>query len=168
MDYKDIPGYEGLYRLYMDGRVWSYRTKRFLIKNVDRNGYFRYTLARNGKVKNQALHRWLYLTFVGEIPKTHQINHKDGVKQNNELDNLELVTCKENINHAWGIGLARRRHGVQMGSSKLTENDIPKIRQLSKQGLSSREIGGMFNVASTTILAIINERTWKEVVDEKK
>lgn len=163
MKHKDIPGYEGLYRLYEDGRVWSYRAKRFLTVGIDRDGYRRFTVCVNHKVKNQALHRWLYITFVGNIEEGKQINHKDGNKLNNALSNLELVTPKENTNHAWGIGLARKRFGSETSMAKLTENDIPKIIKMYNDGFKQGEIAEMFGIDQSNISRIVSKNTWTHV-----
>lgn len=163
MKHKDLAGYSGEYRIYEDGRIWSYKTKRFLKKQLDKDGYYRYTVCRGGKVKNMTLHRWLYLSFVGDIPKDNQINHKDGVKTNNNLNNLEVCTPKENTLHAWGTGLARRRVGSTMHSSKLTENDIPKIFELSKQGYTNKHIAELFCVDASNISKILHKNTWLHV-----
>ena len=65
-------------------------------------GYLRATI---GGV-NKGVHQWVYLTFVGDIPEGMQVNHIDENKHNNRLDNLNLMTPKENIR--WGTGIARK------------------------------------------------------------
>lgn len=82
---------------------------RKLIKH--HNGYYRVTVGN----KNYTIHRLVYETFVCKIPKGYEINHKDGNKANNRLDNLEMVTHKENITHAMEVlktGSRKRRNPV--------------------------------------------------------
>lgn len=163
MKYKDIPGYEKRYRIYEDGRIWSYRSKRFLRQFIDNDGYIRHTLCVNNKRKNQTLHRWIYLAFIGDIPKGKQVNHKDGNKINNSIENLEVMTHQQNVVHAWENGLQKRRVGSKMWSSKLKEKDIQKIRSLYKKGHSQKEIGEMFGITQSNISHIVNSNTWSHV-----
>jgi len=163
MKSKDIVGYEGVYKIFEDGKVWSYRRKRFIKTPKDKDGYRRATLCLDRKVKNMTMHRWLYQTFVGEIPKTHQINHKDGNKLNNKLENLELVTPKENTIHAWKHGLSNKQLGIKCSASKLKDKDIRKIRELYSQGTSQNKIAEILNVHQTNIHYILIGKTWSHV-----
>lgn len=152
MKYKDIEGYEGLYRLYEDGRCWSYRNRKFLVKNLNQDGYYTYTLSKDNVVKNRPLHRWLYLTFVGPIPADRQINHKDGVKTNNALDNLEVVTAQENTRHAWQMGLARRIYPLdKKPSRRRLRSDAKKVYEMRREGMPKEELAGLFGMAPADI-----------------
>lgn len=96
------------YEVYEDGRIWSYKTKRFLKPKTEKNGYQRVALSDNeGKQKWYLLHRVVYEAVTGEpIPEGYEINHISEVKTENMITNLELVSHKENIN--FGSGIARR------------------------------------------------------------
>ncbi len=163
MKCKDINGYEGIYKIYESGKVWSYRRKRFLRTPKDRDGYKRVTLCVDKKIKNMTIHRWLYITFVGDIPKTHQINHKDGNKINNNLQNLELVTPKENTQHAWASGLAKKQVGEKTSLAKLTKNKILKIREMHLLGQSQVHIAKHFGIHQTNVHYILKGKTWNHV-----
>lgn len=146
-----------------NGKVWSYKTKRFLKPAIDKDGYLRYTLSKDKKVKNQALHRWLWITFKGDIPDGMQINHIDGKKMNNNLWNLSLVTPKQNSQHAWGVGLHRKMLGSECSTSKLTEKDIEAIFELSREGYSQAKIAQMYCVSPSNISNVLNRNTWNHV-----
>lgn len=117
--WKDIKGYEGLYQVSNLGRIKSlqrYRiSKSGTNQNVNEkilkqscgktNKYLNVTLAKNKKNKTFQIHRLAALNFIPNPNNYPQVNHKDGNKQNNCVDNLEWCTCKENINHAWKNGL---------------------------------------------------------------
>ena len=106
------------YNLYVskDGVVcklvgrWSDGSKYLELASVhDNHGYER---IKTGAC-NRPVHCLVWEAFVGEIPNGMQINHIDGDKHNNTLENLELVTPKENIQHAWKTGLCKSRKGIK-------------------------------------------------------
>lgn len=119
-NWKDIKGYEGLYQISDKGvvkgvdRVLAYnaqKTKQWkgkVIKTiVDYLGYCRVSLCKDGKVKCHKIHRLVAEAFLnGE----GQINHKDGNKLNNNLNNLEFCTVKENLAHAYTTGLRPKKY----------------------------------------------------------
>ena len=102
--WKDIPNYEGLYEVSNCGIVrslnYNHTGKTKVMKALkNRNGYLRVNLWKDGKRKAHLVHRLVWEAFRGAIPAGLQINHLDERKDNNWLDNLEVCTHKENINH---------------------------------------------------------------------
>jgi hypothetical protein len=103
--WKDIKGYEGLYQVSDYGRVKSLGRKKGggladrYLGNLDKQGYVRVVLSKDGKTKNWQVHRLVYESFCGEIPNNMVINHKDENPSNNHIDNLEICTPKENANY---------------------------------------------------------------------
>lgn len=91
---KDIKGYEGLYKITDTGKVWSEKKQKFLTPGHDRTGYENVTLSNNKVVKRFFVHRLVYSTFCGDIPQGLFINHKNEIKSDNRIENLELVTCQ--------------------------------------------------------------------------
>ena len=100
------------YDVYEDGRIYSYKSKKFLKPGTSTSGYQIVSLSNNeGEIKKYQLHRVVYETFSGEpIPEGLQVNHIDECKTNNHINNLNLMTCKENIN--WGSANERRSKKV--------------------------------------------------------
>ena len=96
-----LEGYSG-YEIYPEtGQIWSYRYSRFLKFDISNNGYLRCTLTDDkGKRHRFLLHRLMWQTVNGVIPADLQINHIDENKANNSINNLSLMTHKENSN--WG------------------------------------------------------------------
>lgn len=86
-----------------------------------------------------------FLPFSKELRLT--VNHKDGNKLNNHISNLEFLTLKENIQHAWKSGLYRPRSGVENYHAILTKAQVLEIRRLLDSGLSQRKIAKMFNIS---------------------
>lgn len=95
--WKDIEGYEGLYQVSNLGRIYSYPKNRnknkgsFHNGRVDLVGYLFFTLSKNNKRIYPRIHRLVYETFVGPIPKGYDIHHINGIKTDNRLENLEMV-----------------------------------------------------------------------------
>ena len=88
------------YEVYEDGRIWSYKYKKFLKPGTNKDGYQVVVLTDNeGKPKTYLLHRVVWESVTGEpIPENLEINHIDENKENNAISNLELLTNNENNN----------------------------------------------------------------------
>jgi len=110
--WKEIPKYPG-YRLASDGRVYSDKVKGILKENANDN-YHRIQLCHEGKSTSIAVHR-LVAKLYGDAPtdtKKTQVNHKDGKKANNGIDNVEWLTPSENTQHAMDTGLNKCKKAV--------------------------------------------------------
>lgn len=105
------------YEVFDDGRIWSYKTKRFLKPSTNNLGYQVVSLSDNeGKIKTYNVHRIVYEAVSGKpIPEGYEINHRNEIKTDNRFfENLELVTHKDNIN--WGT---RTRRSAKTQSKKV-------------------------------------------------
>ena len=103
--WKDIPNYEGLYQASNLGRVKSlersYRRKEKILKpQITSIGYYQVGLWKQSIVKRYLVHRLVWEAFNGTIPENMQVNHINEIKADNRLENLNLMTAKENCN--WG------------------------------------------------------------------
>lgn len=96
-EWRDIKGYEGKYQISNLGRVRSIRIRAYTEKD---NGYRYVTLNKNGANHNFFIHRLVAEAFLGEIPSGYVVNHIDYDRANNCLDNLEIITQKENVWHS--------------------------------------------------------------------
>ena len=109
-----IKGYEGLYKITSAGEVISYQGKhpRALKQNIRGRSceYLAVSLSKNNIKSTQSIHVLVARTFIDNPKKLNDVNHKDGIKYNNGVENLEWVTKKENILHAIEAGLITR-HG---------------------------------------------------------
>lgn len=110
--WKPLVGYETEYLISSYGRLKSIKHgKSIMLKpHINtRNGYVYYLVSKNGKSKNSRAHRLVALTFIPTSNTKLQVNHKDGNKTNNRVDNLEWCTQSENMIHAYKMGLEKPR-----------------------------------------------------------
>ena len=97
MNLVPIKDYEGLYSIDLNNNeVFGHSSKKYLKPNLHKLGYFRIQLCKNGKVKKFTLHRLIYEAYYGTIPEGLFIDHIDNNTQNNNIQNLRLVTISEN------------------------------------------------------------------------
>lgn len=131
--------------------------------SLEKRGYLRKRLKNDfGRYETWAVHRLIMVTFVG--PSELEVNHKNGIKSDNRLENLEYVTRTENMRHAVKVGLKVPLTGENHGSSKLTQRQVDEIRKLLKlKTLSYPQIGKMFGVKRMAISRIASGKLWKRV-----
>ena len=121
-----IKGYEGLYEVSNTGYVRSIRRNNKLLKyNSTSYGYKRVGLYKDGKQKFHTIHRLVAEAFIPNDNLLPEINHIDGDKQNNHVDNLEYCTAKYNINH----GTHNKRVSEKLRGRKHSEEHIKKMAE---------------------------------------
>lgn len=170
--WKDIPDTNGLYSasnmgrfkrtgvsiIDSIGRVQCHREK-ILKKSYYSNGYERVRICVNGCGKDLLAHRILAILFIPNPDDKSEVNHINGTKADNRLDNLEWVTPKENSKHSLQNGLAIS--GSRSHFSKLTEVDVIEIRRLLSLNITGRKIAKMFSVSPSLISNINTNKKWQ-------
>ena len=165
--WKDIPDTDSYYQISTHGRIRSWKNGRWgrrdnpkIIKlGYCRRGYIRYALNYNGDKRNYSLHRLVAEMFIPNPEHKPQVNHKDGVKTNNHVENLDWVTDQENVDHAHANGLFNYTTGADNKNSSLSEIQAAKIRLLYKStNLTQRQIADAYLVSQGTIGSITNKK----------
>lgn len=101
----DVKGFEGLYLVNKKGEIYTNHYKRLLKFKLDKDGYYHCTLTKDGKPHYKRVHRVVAENFIPNPESKAQVNHINGIKNDNRLENLEWNTLEENIKHAWDSGL---------------------------------------------------------------
>ncbi len=109
--WKDVPGYENLYKISTHGNVYSFISKRFLRPSINKKTKYKcVVLFKNQSAKTWKIHRLVANTFIPNPDNKPFIDHIDGNKLNNNVENLRWVTAKENSNnrHSKSLGFIPR------------------------------------------------------------
>lgn len=173
--WKPVRDFEGLYEVSNFGRVRSLdrivKTSRgsrhfhsyMLSQTTTRKGYYSVLLCKDGKQYTKAVHRLVAIAFIPTKDIGLQVNHIDGNKRNNHVDNLEWCTNSYNQIHAYSNGLRQSQKGELNGGHKLTHDDVLEIRQLYETGKTQRELAKMYNVSQMAIYRVVHKITWKHI-----
>jgi hypothetical protein len=103
---KPIPNYPN-YAITEDGEVWSLRFNKKLTPCRNSRGYMQVVLCKDLKYKNYTIHRLVAEAYVDNVNNYKMVNHINGIKTDNRIENLEWVTASQNIQHAFDTGLKK-------------------------------------------------------------
>lgn len=134
---------------------------RLIAAVLSRYGYLTASLWARPRRWNPFVHKLVAGAFLGPCPDGFGVNHRDGKKTNNSVQNLEYVTPAENSAHAKAMGLLAR--GERNGFSRLTESLVREIRQRVNAGESRRSIAKAMGFGRNTINRVASGETWGHV-----
>lgn len=162
--WQDIKGFEGIYWISNFSRIKSQINNNIprLIKTTATHGGYRYVILCNKAKYVKRVHRLVAETFIPNPFNLPQINHINGVKTDNRLENLEWCTSSQNATHAYQNKLRVPTQGEINGQSKLTTDDVNKILKL-RGSISSYKLGQHYGLKHNTILNIWNNKSWKHI-----
>lgn len=176
-EWRDIPGFEGYYQASNKGHIRSVDryavTKRghhcFYPSKIrhpatDKDGYKRVWLRTNGKPTNIGVHQLVAMSFLDFKRGGNQtINHLNGDKSDNSINNLEIVSIQANIQHAIKNKLWNCR-GERNVNAKFSQNEVDKIRQYYySTKISCKKLAQTYNVGRSTIFRIVKFQSYKNV-----
>lgn len=174
-EWKDIFDYLDIYQISNMGRIRSldrfdshgnYQKGSIKICCLNPFGYLQTQLTNCFKKrKNHKVHRLVLSAFVPNVNNLSQVNHKDGNKTNNLLENLEWANNSENQKHAYSLGLNKPNYGITNGNVKLTNDQVLFIRKeyLSSFNTSYKILAKKYNVHPDTIKKIIRRKLWPHI-----
>lgn len=152
------------YSVTSTGKVISNKSNIYLRTRIDRYGYELVTLWVSGKAFTKKVHRLVAIAFLENTLKKETVNHKDGLKTNNNVENLEWMSVEENHRHAFNTGLHSVGEHRKAGRDvKLKDTDIVEIRKMFKDGLGNTAIGKMFGVSCGCIYSIRINKSWRHI-----
>jgi len=151
-----IPIYDGKYEISNFGNLYSNarKTRIQLAGKIHKEGYREFIIRIDNKPIYLYAHRLVAQNFIDNPENYSQVNHKDGNKLNNHVDNLEWVTSTENLIHA--------RDNKLLSTCKINMESAREIRRLRKLGTPIKVLESMFGIKKTQIGYIIQNKRWVE------
>lgn len=161
---KPVVGYPA-YEISIEGKVYRAASGAEMSLRQAGSGYLRFTVTTGGvpRQKTVSVHRMVAEAFIPNPENKPFVNHLDGNKRNNRLENLEWCTAKENTQHALATGLAPSQKGVKNPASKLTEQQVIAIKRLIALGAPSIVIAHAAGVDPCTIYEIKAGKNWADL-----
>lgn len=171
--WKSVKGYEGLYEISNQGRlkglekirIIGYGGTRIYPETIftptpNTKGYCVCVLRDHGKSKTFSIHRLVAEHFLERLDCKNSVNHKNGIKSDNRVENLEWCTVKENNDHAKETGLLA--FGEKNPNSKISEIEAIKILSL-KGKKSAKELSSRYGITKESIWNIWKKASWSHI-----
>lgn len=164
--WKDIPGYEEYYQISNHGRIKSLNRiscqnhiieEKIRKATLDQDGYYKIILTVNGNVRSFFVHRIVATVFIPNVDNLPQINHKNCIKIDNRVENLEWTTSSENILHAFHMGVKNQK-GEKNNSSKFRDVDIMGMKEMYNKNKNKEEIIKKFNISKSYLTRILKNK----------
>lgn len=147
------------YQVSSHGRVKS--SRKLLTQTSVGRGYLRVSMGRNNY---DYVHRIVARAFIRNSRGCREVNHKNGVKTDNRVENLEWVTTSENQKHAYRIlGRSPTRQFGNGHARKLTETEVTGLRELKSKGWKNKDLAQKYGVTEATVRNVYKRRTYDKV-----
>lgn len=149
------------YKVFEDGRITRKDGEGFLSPAYSPKGYQHVSLYIEGKLRTMTVHKIVTLVFLGERPEGHEVNHKNGVRDDNRLCNLEYLTKSQNNQLSYDSG-RRVVAGTKNANCKLTEEQVRQVCERFVKGdfPSRAALGRELGISKSTLHSIFKRRQW--------
>ena len=162
MKYKEIPQTNGEYLINEFGQVFSSKTNKLLKYHKHGIGYISVCIKRDNKFRHYSIHRLLAETFLPNPESKPCVNHKNGIKSDNRLENLEWSTYSQNNKHAFDLKLNNAVVGSKRHTSTVDEETILKIRKMNET-MNFSQISKELNLGYTLVRNACLKKSWKHI-----
>lgn len=164
------------YEIGDDGTVYSLRYKNAYRRQIlhqypDSDGYPYVFISVKGKRAKRTVHRMVALSFIPKPRGKTQVNHRNGIRHDNRVENLEWVTNRENVIHGFQCNgrthsaaqrgaFSKRMRGEGNPNAKMNETLVAELRAMRAAGSSFREITSSFNISDSQARGIVSGKSW--------
>lgn len=164
--WRPVVGWEDRYRISSQGRLWLVITGRMATPLKNDRGYLVVTFWRDNKTKTASLHRIMAVAFLPNPEGKKTVNHKNGIKTDNRLENLEWMTHAEQQRHK--VDVLHKGCGATGGGNKLTAEQVLAIRAERPAGRHKGAktylaLGRKYGVHWRTVWEVVSMRSWRYV-----
>jgi hypothetical protein len=162
--WKKIEGFEN-YSVSSEGRVRHDKNDNLKKPGITNKGYLtiNFMATKFNNRKCPKIHRLVAQAFLPNPNNYKEVNHLNGIKTDNRVENLEWCSGSQNVKHSFQIGLQKGKKGTENNFCVLAEYEVLEIRKLYLQGISQNEICKLYNKCYGTINKIVNRKSWTHI-----
>jgi hypothetical protein len=150
------------YYISRQGKVYNFKGLE-LKTRLDKDGYLYVPLRKGGNSQRRSIHRLLATAYIPNPENLPVINHKNGIRRDNRIENLEWCSIQHNVKHGFDINGRQSLKGAEKPNSKLTDEAVKDIRALVSLGISLTSLSKYYGVSIESVSRISKKQRWVHV-----